>query len=213
MKKIPSVLIYDFDGVICDSVNIKTEAFLELFKHRGIDIQSKIKQYHLSNGGVSRFEKIKYIEEIFLGNKISSFDLTIKANQFSEIVKEKVIKSNYILGALEFITKKSKEAKQYICTGTPEDEIIEIMEKRSIKNFFDEVFGSPMSKFEILDNLILKNNFNKSDCLFFGDALTDLEASLKCQIPFCGILNKNTNFPEEVFTITNFVDNRLKKLF
>ena len=213
MKRIPRVLIYDFDGVICDSVEIKTEAFQELFKHNGIEIQSQIKKYHLSNGGVSRFEKIRHIEKIFLGNKISPVDLAIKANQFSEMVKEKVINSNYILGALEFISKKGKQGKQYICTGTPENEMIEILEERGIKILFDGIFGSPKPKSEILNHLVIKNHFNRADCLFFGDALTDLEASLKCQIPFCGILNKNTHFPKEVFTIKNFADKRLGKLF
>jgi beta-phosphoglucomutase-like phosphatase (HAD superfamily) len=27
----PKVLIYDFDGVICDSVGLKTDAFVELY--------------------------------------------------------------------------------------------------------------------------------------------------------------------------------------
>ena len=40
---VSKVLIFDFDGVILDSVNIKTEAFRELFKNQNINLS-----YHLS---------------------------------------------------------------------------------------------------------------------------------------------------------------------
>ena len=53
-------IIFDYDGTIADSVNIKTEAFAELYRNYGKDIESKVVKYHLNNGGVSRFEKFKY---------------------------------------------------------------------------------------------------------------------------------------------------------
>ena len=37
MNKIKAI-IFDYDGVIAESVNVKTEAFAELYKHYGIDI-------------------------------------------------------------------------------------------------------------------------------------------------------------------------------
>ena len=49
------ILIFDFDGVICDSVNIKTQAFIELYKNYGSKIQEQVREYHLINSGISRF--------------------------------------------------------------------------------------------------------------------------------------------------------------
>ena len=40
MNKIKAI-IYDFDGVICDSVNVKTEAFGEMYAQYGKEIQKK----------------------------------------------------------------------------------------------------------------------------------------------------------------------------
>ena len=54
-----SVFVFDFDGVLADSVNIKTLAFYELYKEYGDSISSKVVEHHEANGGVSRFEKIK----------------------------------------------------------------------------------------------------------------------------------------------------------
>ena len=51
--------IFDFDGVLVDSVDIKTNAFKALFMEYGDDVVRKVVKFHLQNGGVSRLEKNK----------------------------------------------------------------------------------------------------------------------------------------------------------
>ena len=53
------LFIFDFDGVIVDSVDIKTEAFGEIYSNYGSSITEKVKNYHIENGGLSRYEKIR----------------------------------------------------------------------------------------------------------------------------------------------------------
>ena len=65
IKKI-KIAIFDFDGVICDSNSVKTNAFLELYKDLDQNKLSFVKRYHIHNGGISRYEKIKYFEKFFL---------------------------------------------------------------------------------------------------------------------------------------------------
>ena len=50
-------IIFDFDGVILDSLEAKSEAFEELYADYGTSIVKKVRKYHLSNGGVSRQKK------------------------------------------------------------------------------------------------------------------------------------------------------------
>ena len=61
--------IFDYDGVIVDSVDIKTEAFVNLYKEYGKNIQLKIKKFHIKNGGISRKDKIKYFHKNYLKKK------------------------------------------------------------------------------------------------------------------------------------------------
>ena len=53
-------IFFDFDGVIAESVNAKTEAFREMYIEHGTEIANKVVDYHINHGGVSRFEKFKY---------------------------------------------------------------------------------------------------------------------------------------------------------
>lgn len=162
------ILIFDFDGVICDSVNVKTDAFSELYKMYGKDVQKAVVQYHLDNGGISRFEKIKYFQKNILGVDIIEEDVNSLAKKFSELAKEKVIQSPYIPGVLEFIKRSSEIVPIYICTGTPEDEIFEILERKKLTPYFTGVYGSPKTKNEIIQSIIAESKAVLTEIVFFG---------------------------------------------
>ena len=59
-------IIFDFDGVIVDSVGIKSDAFAHLYNSYGTQIENKVVEHHEKNGGLSREEKIKYYHKNFL---------------------------------------------------------------------------------------------------------------------------------------------------
>ena len=52
-----SILVFDFDGVLADSVDIKADAFAELYSPYGSEIVEQVVAHQLANGGMSRFEK------------------------------------------------------------------------------------------------------------------------------------------------------------
>ena len=45
------VIFWDFDGVIKDSVPVKTEAFRKIFLPFGANVAKKVVGHHLENGG------------------------------------------------------------------------------------------------------------------------------------------------------------------
>lgn len=207
MKK--KIIIYDFDGVICHSVNLKTEAFIELYKNHSSHIQSLVRSYHLENGGISRFHKIRYFQTQLLGLPYSEYEVNELAKQFASIVKEKVIESPFINGVINFLEKHVRNSNQFICTGTPELEIKEIVIRKNINKYFSGIYGSPKTKIEIIKKILSDTSVQTDDCIFIGDALTDFNAAKVCNIPFIGMKNLDTVFPEKTFTINDFNDQKL----
>lgn len=205
-------IIYDFDGVICDSVNVKTEAFSEMYKLYGEEVQSQVVRYHLMHGGVSRFDKIKYFHNNFLGKKISNIEIDELAEQFSLLVKEKVISSKFIKGADIFLEKNCRDFIQFICTGTPENEIVDICDRRNLSGYFEGIYGSPKKKIGIIDLILFKTGIKPSHFLYFGDAITDYEAAKTFDMPFVGILSPDTIFPTGTNVISNFEDIELSNI-
>lgn len=198
-------IIFDFDGVICDSVNVKTEAFKLMYSQYGKEVVEKVEEYHNEHGGISRYEKFRYFHKEFLGIELNDDDIFRMAEVFSSIVLQKVIDSNYIPGVIKFIKSRYKNTDLFICTGTPESEILEILERKKIKQYFKGIYGSPKSKVEII-NLIINNfKITSRQLEFYGDAMTDYKAANITKVKFIGVLNKTTSFPPETTVIKNFL--------
>ena len=75
-------ILFDFDGVILESVDIKGLAFCKLFENFPEHV-TKIVQYHHANGGISRFNKFRYIyknilKKNFLNNNFNNFVKTLR---------------------------------------------------------------------------------------------------------------------------------------
>ena len=199
-------IFFDFDGVILDSVDCKTEAFYQMYLKYGETIAEEVKSYHLSNGGISRFEKFKYWEKKYFNRELNKNELMELANEFSNLVLENVINSKPIKGALEFITKDSNY-KKFIITGTPTNEIIEITNRLGISKYFIEINGSPEEKTYWTEHLIKKYNLNRNQTIFIGDASTDYKAAIFSKLKFA--LRKaeyNSEFFKsiEVFKFSDF---------
>ena len=188
-------IIFDFDGVIVESLQVKTDAFAELYQSYGENVTKKVVKHNQANGGMSRFEKIKLYHESLLNKMITNEEIEELAGQFSKLVVKKVIKSPYVSGVLEFIQKSAKKYKLFISTGTPTDEIKYILDKRGISKYFMEIYGSPEEKSVHLSKIIDNYNYYPNELVFYGDASTDIYAAEKTNIPF--VLIKN-NFNEQI---------------
>ena len=185
MSKIKAI-IFDFDGVIVESVRIKLYAFAELYSEYGEVVQEKVKSHHLYNGGMSRFEKIKYYHNEYLGMKIMESEISELAKKFSDLVVKKVIEAPYVRGAYEFLEKYNSYYDFFICSGTPQDEIRLICRERKIDKFFLEILGSPKIKSDLVKNIKYEHKYRTDEMVLVGDAISDLIAANQNRINFVG---------------------------
>ncbi len=201
---------FDFDGVIVDSVNIKTQAFGELFKDCGKEVVKKVVDYHLNNGGVSRYEKFKYYYKNILNREITDEIMHNLDERYSRLVVKKVVEAPFIKGAIDFIKKINQSGKDcFIISATPKKEIINIIEQKEINRLFKEVTGSPAAKSENLKYLLDEYNIKNAEAVYFGDARGDYEAARENDVDFVGIVNERSKELEEldgVDKIENFTD-------
>jgi phosphoglycolate phosphatase-like HAD superfamily hydrolase len=197
-------VIFDWDGVITDSVNIKTEAFAEMFRPFGVEVEEKVIAYHLAHGGISRFEKFGYFYSSILNQPLDDAKLNELCLRFSKLVKDKVIAAPFVNGAVETI-KSAKEAGAllFIVSGTPTDEIIAIAAAKDLAKYFIEILGSPANKPDLIKRLLIKYRLKPSEAIFFGDAIEDYGAAAKTGVKFIGVKIRgcHTKFPPETKVI------------
>ncbi len=208
MKSKYRLIIFDFDGVLVESAAIKTKAYAELFKEYGHDMVEQIAQYVLVQGGLSRFEHFRYIYKEILKKPLSEEEEIQLADRFSQLVERAVIAAPWVPGVIEFLTAYAGDIDYYVASGTPEEELLRIIEARKIAHYFKGIHGAPKTKASIITNILAESNMQAEEVTMIGDTMTDYEGAMSAGIPFIGrVVNTIENyFPPSIVSINDFED-------
>lgn len=179
---------FDFDGVLADSVEVKTRAFAELFEPYGLQVVARVVDHHRRHGGMTRADKFCHYYHEYIGKTLNKDELTALCQRFSELVLDKVVAAPEIRGAGQFLKKWCPQLSCFVISGTPEQEMREIIGRRGMAGHFKEVKGAPDSKEDNLRTLLKRYSLTPTKCCFFGDAESDYLAALACGVDFVGIV-------------------------
>jgi phosphoglycolate phosphatase-like HAD superfamily hydrolase len=177
-------IVFDFDGVLVESVDVKTRAYALLFQNEGEEVVQKVVDYHLKNGGVSRFEKIRFYYSDILYRALSEERFQELCTQFSHLVVDEVVTSLWVDGAKEFLIRNKNKYTFIIISGTPEVELKKIVKRREMVHFFDSVRGSPKDKVTLLGEVMDEYHLKPEEIVFIGDAETDWCAARETGVNF-----------------------------
>ena len=217
MRPFPQVLVFDFDGVILESADIKTRAFRELFAPYP-DRLAAIVAYHEANAGISRFLKFRHIHEHILGRPLGLDEERGLGERFSALVVEEVIRCPFVPGALECLQAYSREYPLFLASGTPEDELHRLVEARSLSAFFRGIYGSPKGKAAIIEEILAVTAKPSAAVLFVGDGRSDYEAAKAAGVAFVGRGRPGRYHPfegldvpvvEDLFALDRYLGGRL----
>lgn len=177
-------IFWDFDGVIKDSVEIKSNAYEDLFLRWGKLVSDKVRDHHRLNGGMSRFDKIPlYLS--WTNESVNEVLINKLCNDFSNLVKFKVINSPWVPGVVELLNNLYSSGHNcFIVTATPQDEIIEILHELRLHSLFKEVIGAPTNKSDAIELIIEKYKILKDNAVMLGDSKTDMIAARNNNIDF-----------------------------
>lgn len=193
-RRPPAALFLDFDGVVLESVDVKGQAFVQLFPERP-DLAPAILDLHSRHGGVSRHRKIALIRAELLGLPPDPQACADLARRFAAIVAAAIDACPFTPGAQAALSRLASRFPLLIVSGTPEEELQEIVRRREIGGFFREVHGSPREKPDILRDALARAGWTAADCLFVGDAMTDCDAAAAVGMPFVGRVGQNADNP------------------
>lgn len=176
-------VFWDFDGVIKDSVSVKTDAFVQLFVPFGPRVYESVRSHHLANGGMSRFDKLPlYLE--WAGLPSDEAQVADYCDRFSNAVFENVVAAPWVPGVEDYLRQNRYQQRFFLVTATPQEEIESILSAIDLQACFLAVFGAPTRKSEAIRQTISDRGLVKSECVMVGDATADMVAAENNAIPF-----------------------------
>jgi len=185
-------ILFDFDGVILNSMPIRDYGFKKIFEKFDDNLVGKLLDYHNKNGGLSRYVKIKYFYNELLGKEISEKKIQDYAEIFSGIMKKKLTDKNYLIpDTLVFIEDNSKRYNLHIVSGSDGEELRFLCKELGISDYFKSIHGSPIHKNKLVKDVLLDNNYVAKETVLIGDSFNDYEAAKKNNLDFYGFNNSN----------------------
>ena len=192
--KSAKTIFWDFDGVIKDSVVVKSDAFEQLFLPFGDEVAISVREHHEANGGMNRFEKLPiYLK--WAGEEVTVELIDEYARKFSQLAKQKVINSEWVDGISDYLERNYNRQNFFLITATPQHEIENIIDKLNISKYFKQIIGSPTNKKDAIKNIIVNYSIKPEESLVVGDSVSDYEAAVLNQIVF--VLRK-TNLNQDL---------------
>ena len=180
-------IIFDFDGVVVESGEIKTQAFANLYQEYGEAVMVEVAKYHVLNGGMSRYQKFRYFQETLLEKPPLTAEEERQLDQrFSELVVEAVIASAPVPGAAELIQREAGRIPLFVASGTPETELNTIVVRRGLRSYFTAVRGSPTPKQKLIADILTTHRLLPERVLMIGDALIDYQSAMVNNVAFIG---------------------------
>lgn len=190
-----TTLVFDCDGVVLDSNKVKTEAFYQATLPYGEAAAQAMVEYHIANGGISRYKKFAYFLEQIAPTYASQQpgpDLDALLRAYASHVRDGLL-SCAIAPGLEALRQKTPEARWLIVSGGDQKELRDVFAQRGIAQWFDGgIFGSSDTKDEILARELASGNIQQP-ALFLGDSKYDFQAASAAGLD-CVFLNAWSEF-------------------
>lgn len=206
-------VIFDFDGVLAESLAIKVAAFGRLFDDLDDERRELALDYYRRTTGVSRLIRIAHVHKEFLGRALSETEIADQGEVFRTLVEEAVIACPEVAGASRFLEAHHGKITLLVLSGTPEAELKRVVAGRSWSRFFGGVYGSPPGKEKRLPEIVARHGLAPRETLFIGDGAADLAGARAGGVDFVGRVPPGaaSPFPAEVPTVEDL--NEFQALF
>jgi phosphoglycolate phosphatase-like HAD superfamily hydrolase len=188
------VVFWDFDGVIKESVAVKSIGYERLFMPYGEEIVERVRQHHKAHGGISRYEKIPlYLS--WAGELVDEVRFQNFCDKFSDLVRQAVIDAPWVPGVREYL--EAGHTRQYfvLMTATPHEEIEQILHALDIFHYFREVYGASKAKTMVVKDVLNRLHCLPGQALVVGDSDTDFSAAEENNVSF---LLRRTPFNQDL---------------
>tara|TARA_B100001063_G_scaffold240605_1_gene265880 strand:- start:153 stop:770 length:618 start_codon:yes stop_codon:yes gene_type:complete len=193
-------ILFDFDGVILDSMPIRDSGFKKIFEKFDKGMVSKLLDYNNENGGLSRYVKIKYFFNELLNKEISEEEIIRYADSFSTLMRRELRNKKYLISeTFEFIKDNFDKYNLHIVSGSDGDELKYLCKALKINKYFLSINGSPKHKNELVRNVLIENKYSAKETILIGDSVNDYFAAMENGITFYGynnpsLINKSANY-------------------
>lgn len=181
-------VIFDFDGTLVDSNEIKRDCFLVLASEysNGVTLMERV----LSDKPEATRSEVFHDFVSAVG--LSALDQQAKAEEligaYNERSLEMIRKAPAITGVDQALRSlASSGIRLFISSATPTEMLLEAVAARRLDGWMDGVFGAPETKASHVRRILRAGLFQLNEILYVGDSDSDVATAEEVGCAFVGV--------------------------
>lgn len=167
-------VVFDFDGTLVDSNNIKRQGFDFVFADYP-DRMAAIREYCYGFNHTIRGEKFRHVTEQILGLRYTPELERLCHERYASFTTDSVAAAPEIPGAAAFV-RSLASYRPALLSSTPTAILLQILERRGWRSLFPLVQGAPIDKRAWLEDFQRILGCQPEQLVFFGDTDEDEES-------------------------------------
>ncbi|MBT1688330.1 HAD family hydrolase [Dawidia soli] len=185
-----SCLLWDFDGVLMDSMPVRDEGFRHVLASYPQEQVAELMAYHRVNGGLSRYVKFRYFFEEIRKEPVTEEQVQGMATDFSVVMKRLLINKTLLINdSLDFVRRRYRDVPMHIVSGSDGVELNMICLSLDLAQYFVSIHGSPTPKTQLVREVLAANGYDPKRTVLIGDSINDYQAATANGIDFIGYNN------------------------
>ena len=172
-------VVFDFDGTLVDSNEIKREAFFEIARpwdSSGKVVEEVFERWPAAN----RYKKTRRIAEELIGRKLLPEDSSLEewatrlADDYTARCEAAIAQCAEMPGATAALEELSEKGLYlFVNSATPAFPLRRLTELRNWEHFFQAVYGAESTKTENLQSIAAQSGADRTEMIHVGDQLDD----------------------------------------
>jgi HAD superfamily hydrolase (TIGR01549 family) len=181
-------MVFDFDGVIIDSTEVKVDEYRNLFSQftKNEATLNEIINIYRNSAGIPRETTLKKVFKEVLGKTLSNQEVENLSLDYSKQIFQRLEAIEPLKGFLEYLTIH-KKINKHIISGAPNSDVSYLIKKLNITKHFKSIKGGPLNKKNEITNIRKLAKVKAKDIVYFGDQNNDYIAAKSAGVGFIGI--------------------------
>ena len=182
------IMVFDFDGVIIDSTEVKVDEYRNLFSQftKNEATLNKIINIYRNSAGIPRETTLKKVFKKVLDTTISNQEVENLSLDYSKKIFQRLETILPLKGFLEYIAIH-KEINKHIISGAPNSDVSYLIKKLNLTKYFKSIKGGPLNKKNEITNIRKLAKVKAQNIVYFGDQKNDCIAAKSAGVGFIGI--------------------------
>lgn len=178
-------LVFDFDGTLVDSSDIKERAYIAAITEAIAAPEAEVQRAYRAHGTLNRVPQLSRAFCDLAGRDPEDHVLKAMVASYGRFVRARSHEVRPFDGMQEFLEAHRRQQRLVVASNAPQDELEAVCSALGLQVLFDRIYGYPTTKEEAIHRVRRDWGLPRWRVLYIGDRAEDALVAQRAGVAFC----------------------------